>query len=253
MTRCHHLRSASLMIVCLTGIAPVMARAPEMTSSMSKGATSAPHAANYVDVRVFDVTKAIPPPPEAGSLADMADLESLLEVQAARSAVDCDWAGLIIKGDVFSSSDLIGSWFATKENLPATAELFNKVSKDVSTVTDHARDLFKRVRPYVASTEVSPCVTKPNGYSYPSGYATEVYVRALILAELFPDKRTALITQAHRRAWARVLGGVHYPSDDIGGKLLADALLAEFRKSPAFMEALDKAKAEVRTAALAHE
>jgi len=37
---------------------------------------------------------------------------------------------------------------------------------------------------------------------------------------------------------------VHYPSDDVGGQVLARALLAEFEKNPAFHAALEQAKAE---------
>ena len=61
---------------------------------------------------------------------------------------------------------------------------------------------------------------------------------------MFPDRRDALTAWAHKAAWGRIIGGVHYPSDDVGGQVLARALLAEFEKNPAFRAALERAKAE---------
>ena len=46
-------------------------------------------------------------------------------------------------------------------------------------------------------------------------------------------------------AWGRVIGGVHYPTDLAGGRLLGAAIVEELNANPAFEAALDKAKAEV--------
>jgi acid phosphatase (class A) len=89
-------------------------------------------------------------------------------------------------------------------------------------------------------------VEKPAGYGYPGGYAALVFVRAGVLAELFPEKRTELLAQAHQRAWARVIGGVHFPSDLVAGRLLGEAVVSALLENSVFLAALEKARAEVK-------
>ena len=71
---------------------------------------------------------------------------------------------------------------------------------------------------------------------------------AEFLAELIPAKRDELLARAHRAAWGRVIGGVHFPSDVLAGETVARAYLAEARKSAAFRAALERSRNEVNTA-----
>jgi acid phosphatase (class A) len=80
--------------------------------------------------------------------------------------------------------------------------------------------------------------------------------RALLLAEIFPERRDELLAWAHRAAWSRIIGGVHFPTDDVGGQLLAETFVAEVLKNPAARAALERARAEAQpflaAAAAAH-
>jgi acid phosphatase (class A) len=76
-------------------------------------------------------------------------------------------------------------------------------------------------------------------------------VWAELLSEAVPAKRDELRMRAHHAAWGRVLGGVHFPSDIVAGRLLAQAYVAECRKSAAFGEAFDACKQELVAAAAA--
>jgi acid phosphatase (class A) len=123
---------------------------------------------------------------------------------------------------------------------------------------NHAAKLrFKRPRPPLQDSRVQPCtpvhlpdVQPPPApfYSYPSGHATSIHLLAGLLAELVPERREALQTWAHRATWSRMIAGVHFPSDAVGGELLAEITLRTLKGSPAFREALERCKAEVRTA-----
>jgi len=69
-------------------------------------------------------------------------------------------------------------------------------------------------------------------------------VRAGVLAEIFPEHREALLARAHRAAWARILGGVHYPTDDVAGRLLAEAILRRLRTQDRFRLAIAACRRE---------
>ena len=78
----------------------------------------------------------------------------------------------------------------------------------------------------------------------------QALVWAELLAEILPAHRDALIARAHRAAWGRVLGGVHFPSDLVAGRRLAETYLAEARKHPEFRAGLEAARREIGAAAL---
>jgi acid phosphatase (class A) len=205
-----------------------------------------PRGVGYLDAKSVDYASVVPPVPVAGSLADTTDLEVLLRVQGLRSDADAKWANDVLKTDVFSNADIVGAWFA-KDSLPATDALFKKSGLDAGDVTNVAKDFYKRTRPYTVNPEIVPCVPKPGGYSYPSGYAMTVFVRAGVLAALFPDKSAEIFSRARSNAWARCVGGVHYPTDIVAGRMLAELVVADLLKNPAFQADLEKARAELKS------
>jgi acid phosphatase (class A) len=82
--------------------------------------------------------------------------------------------------------------------------------------------------------------------SYPSGHATRGMAQALVLAELFPEKREAILEIGRKIGWDRVLIGKHFPTDVYAGRVLGQAIVREMMKSEAFQRDLAAAKAEVR-------
>lgn len=205
-------------------------------------AAKPPH---FVDTADLDFAKILPPPPEPGSLADEADLNAVLQVQAWRTPDEVAWAKYIEKVRSLSEyTDIVGPWF-TDDNLPATLKLLKAIDADSKGATDASKKLFNRPRPFVADARVQPCSEKLDEPSYPSGHTTRFYLEAGVLSEIFPDKRDALFERARKMAWGRVIGGVHYPTDLASGRLLAAAIVAELNANPKFEAALEKAKAEV--------
>jgi len=202
---------------------------------------------HFVKPSAFDLTKVLPTPPEAGSLAAKADLEVVLQAQAWRTPEEVEWAKLIDKDNPFNYATVLGSWF-TKEKLPVTAKFLADVTEDANAVGALTKALYARARPPQVDPRVQPVVPVPATASYPSGHVTRAFTWALVLAEIYPDKRDELLARAHRAAWGRVLAGVHFPSDLIGGQLMAEAIVAELKKNDAFRAAVEQCRAEAAAA-----
>jgi acid phosphatase (class A) len=198
---------------------------------------------HFIDPAGLDIRQILPEPPAADSLAGRADLEAVRAMQALRTPADMAWARRIMDFSAFDYADVLGPWF-TPQNLPITAEFLKAVTADSELTSDRVKLIYTRPRPPLVDPALQPCVKLPKTSSYPSSHSTRAFLWAAILGEMFPDQREALLAWAHRAAWGRIIGGVHYPSDDVGGQLLAKAIMAELAKNPAFRAALERARAE---------
>jgi len=89
--------------------------------------------------------------------------------------------------------------------------------------------LFNRARPFMVAPHI---INRENGTllesktavlpSYPSGHAFQGFYLAKILCRRFPSKTQAIMEAAERVANARILAGLHYPSDrEFARKLVA--------------------------------
>ena len=243
-----HLPLRSLPLLSLAWLAlPALSESRAVDGPTVTAATKAakkPYATHFAKPTSVDCAKVLPPPPAPDTLAGRADLEAVLESQMWRTPEHVAWAKRVDKNDAFMSADVLGAWF-TRENLPLLTALLKEVDEDRHEITEVAKKLFARARPYVVDPRVQPCVGKPANDSYPSGHTASLFTRAGVLAEIFPAKRAELFAFAHRAAWGRVQAGVHFPSDLVGGWLLAEAIVAEIKQSPAFQEKLQQVRAEV--------
>ena len=204
---------------------------------------------HFVKTSAFDITKVLPQPPEAGSLAAKTDLEVVLHAQEWRTPDQAEWATSSDKDTPFSYASVLGAWF-TKEKLPVTAKFLSDVTEDANAVGALTKALYARRRPSQIDARVQPILPVPTTAAYPSGHVTRAYTWATVLAEIFPDQRDALLARAHRAAWGRVLAGVHFPSDLTGGQLMAEAIVAELKKSDAFRAAVEQCRTEAAGVAL---
>lgn len=198
----------------------------------------------YIDPSAPALIKALPPPPARGSLADRTDLETVLQVQAWRTPEQAALSQRLVQDDPFKFAEVLGSQF-NGQNYPRTAELLRKVLADTYAVSLTLKDVYTRKRPHLEDSRVEPCLERVSTPSYPSGHSTRAYVTATILSDLFPERRGALLGFARKAAWARVQGGIHYPTDLEGGRLLAAAIVEALQGSEAFRKALEESRTEV--------
>jgi acid phosphatase (class A) len=185
----------------------------------------------------------LPAPPEEGSLAGRADLETVLHVQASRTPEQVAWAKFIDHDDLFKNARVLGAWF-TRENLPFTAKFFGEVDEDGGAAVRGIKEIYPRRRPPFADARVRPCVRLEKTHSYPSGHASQAWMWAVLLGEVFPEKRAELYDRARAVMWGRVIGGVHYPTDTVGGEIVGRAIAEKMLENPAVRAAIARCRAE---------
>jgi len=186
------------------------------------------------------------PPPIAGSAEEAADLAAVRAVFQRRTE---DEKVRAMKDATLSFSlfaPAIGPVFEPGK-LPKTEALLQKVKKEIGDAIDIPKDHWKRRRPYQLDEQLS--LGKPEAsFGYPSGHSTRGAVYAMLLAELFPEKREPILEIGRDIGWDRVLLGKHFPTDVYAGRVLGQAIVRELLSSPAFQHDLAEAKVEVQAA-----
>jgi len=186
------------------------------------------------------------PPPEAGSAEEAADLATVRAAFKGRTAAETYRAtkedGLSF--DLFAPA--IGPVFRL-EKLPKTRALMEKVKAEIGGVINAPKNHWKRTRPYVLDPQLA--FGKPeDSFSYPSGHSSRGTVYALVLAEVFPNQREAILAIGRTIGWDRVLIGKHFPTDVMAGRVMGQAIVREMLSNPAFQRDLAAAKAEAQAA-----
>jgi undecaprenyl-diphosphatase len=84
------------------------------------------------------------------------------------------------------------------------------------------KHVFARPRPFQIIDTLVPLIKKPVSYSFPSGHTSSSFSAAWVYYKKLPGKYgiPAMIL-AGMIAFSRIYLGVHYPSDILGGILLA--------------------------------
>jgi len=200
-------------------------------------------ALNYLKSGKPSADEILPPPPAPGSAEQAADMATVHAVYHAASEADKQAAYDEKKFSVFNFTGAVGAYFVAT-NLPKTAAFFEKVQLDAETVTDLGKDYFHRPRPFTTDTNLMNGKLEKS-FSYPSGHSTESMVLALVLAELLPAQHDAILEHARLMGWHRVQIARHYPTDIYAGRVLAQAIVKQFKKSEVFQKDFAAAKAEV--------
>jgi acid phosphatase (class A) len=197
----------------------------------------------YLPAGSPDSIALLPPPPATGTAEAAADLATTRTVSQARTSEQKAEAAAEIKLTIFCFSSAIGPWFQPGR-FPKTEAFFRQIDSDTRAVTDIGKSFFQRPRPYAVDPTIVP-LTREESFSYPSGHATRSTVFALVLAELFPARREALLRQGRDIGWNRIVAGVHYPADVFSGRVLGQALARAMLGNPAFQRDLAETKTEV--------
>ncbi len=197
---------------------------------------------------VPDVNKLLPPSPVAGSVADKQDVAAIQDMQAKRTQAMCDFAQADV--DYSLKRFLAPPGLTLNGDTVQTDLLIKSVSATLRSASDAAKNLYKRPRPYDYAAGLVPCISKvpASSYSYPSGHTAMGYMIAAMLTQIVPEQQAKWFDRAAEFGRSRLVGGVHFPSDIEGGRILGLILAERALRDPAVRAQLDLAKPELRRA-----
>lgn len=204
-------------------------------------ATVAPVRADFLGASNFDAAVLLPSPPSRESAEVRGEIEQILRLQETRTPADVAAVCADVNLTVLAFTNVLGAWFATA-NLPLTTALFESLARESKAVSERAKLQFARARPPQADARVQIAVAPLTDSSYPSGHAARGMLFALILADLVPDQRAALLERGREIGWERVIAGVHYPSDVAAGRVLGQAMAVQLLRDSAFQRELARAR-----------
>lgn len=210
--------------------------APASAAAATPAAPPAPP--QFLEPTAVDFRAVIPPPPAENSIADRADLQTVLNLQADRTPTQIARAERVAKQTVFTfASPVLGAWFSP-DNLPLSAAFFKIETAEGYAVATLAKKYFNRLRPMLKDTQVQATTGRMRSTSYPSGHSSDAATWAVLLTEIFPEHRDDFAAQVRETMWGRVIAGAHYPSDTQAGQILGEAIGREMLKNPKVQAAL---------------
>jgi len=235
-------RSAALAAVLLASfIAPL--RAQDTMAQPTKPART--NDLHYLAPHRPDAVALLAAPPRPGSAEQAADMAATVAIHSQRTAEQEAAAKSEKKFFIFAFSPAIGPFFQPGK-FPQTEEFLKRIQEDTENVEDAAKDFWKRPRPYMVDTSLARGADDlEKSFSYPSGHSTRGTVFALVLADLFPDKRDAILSVGRDIGWHRVEIARHYPTDIYAGRVLAQAIVQEMKASPEFKKDFARAQKEI--------
>jgi acid phosphatase (class A) len=200
-------------------------------------------AERYLADGAIDVAALLPPPVALGSAEELAELALVLRLQEQRGSGDAQRIHAEDAMSLATFGDAIGPW-CTPERLPRLSALVLAIHAECRPFIHAGKALYAHPRPPAVDPRVAPLVSEGEA-SYPSGHSTRGMADALILAELVPEARQALLDRGHRIGFDRVVAGVHFPSDVVAGRVLGQAIARALLADPGFRTALAAVQGEI--------
>jgi acid phosphatase (class A) len=202
---------------------------------------------HYLRAGQPDSAGLLAPPPLPNSAEQTADMAAVVAIYHACSTNDAALAFGEKKFSIFNFTPALGGCLQPGK-FPKTEAFFTHVLKDAAAATGKAKEYWKRPRPFTTNPSLASGKLEKS-FGYPSGHATESMVLALVLADLFPERREDILAVGRDIGWRRVWIARHYPTDIYAGRVLAQAIVRELKASAEFQHDLAEAKAEVASTA----
>jgi acid phosphatase (class A) len=203
-----------------------------------------------------DAVDIIPPAPKEGESRNDADWAIFRATRDLESSNPERWK-LAQNDDSYKPADLLKDFSCavgaelTMENAPTVAVILGRVGTDASNAAVNAKNKYQRTRPFLHN-EGNICIDRSEGltksFDYPSGHSSASWVEGLALAELVPDRATAILQRARGYGESRIVCGVHNWSAVESGRTNGAAVFAALHSSKEFMTDMAKARAELAAA-----
>ncbi|MGH7244988.1 MAG: phosphatase PAP2 family protein [Phycisphaerales bacterium] len=242
--------SASLLAACQTAppnttppVAKAIDKAPAPQSQPAPASTAAPVVGKYIAPDAIDLHALLPDPPAPHSPISGGEIEIILAAQADAS-LDSRSRAVVEDGmTVWLFADVLGPNFNAKQ-MPKTAAFVKQIERDSHAISDRAKKMWERPRPYIQDPRIKLVTDGPSSNSYPSGHATRAASWTEVLCLLVPEKADAIRARGHLIGLDRLILGVHFPSDVAAGNALGKAIVDKMKENAAFQVDLAAARAE---------
>ena len=203
----------------------------------------------FTDAKEVNLVNLLPPPPANDSAKTKQEVGEILAIQVTRTKAMEERAIADAEENIWRFADVVNNPKFTKENLPKFSAFFDRVVETEAAVVDPAKDVWKRTRPHLLYPDlVKPVVPLSKSGSYPSGHTTVGTMMGVVLANMLPEKKDAIMGRAWEFGWNRVIGGIHYPTDIEAGRISGIAISQTIMQHDDYKAELEAAKAELRTA-----
>lgn len=196
-----------------------------------------------------------PPPPAAGSAAAARDEAGAAAALPMRGTPRFDLATRdagLRHGGLLRAFDCTLDIATGDQATPRTSALVNRLIDDFGRAPALIKEKFARPRPFMVNgaptcTPEDEAMLRTSG-SYPSGHSAAGFGVALVLAQLLPERASALMARGRSFGDSRRLCNVHWLSDIEEGQMIAAATFARLQSEPAFRRDMQRAGAELRKA-----
>ncbi|MBS0190843.1 MAG: phosphatase PAP2 family protein [Phycisphaerales bacterium] len=230
--------------VSCTLIAATLLASPLLVGwQVAPAAPAAPAAGKYLAADAIDVRALLPDPPAPHSPVSDGEIDIVLAAQADAAPASVARAASEDAMVVWLFADVLGRDFNASK-MPKTAAFLKQIERDSKAVSDRAKAIWSRPRPYEQNPAIRLQIEKPGNNSYPSGHSTRAAVWAETLALFAPEKAEAIRARARLIGLDRIILGVHFPSDVAAGYSLGRAVTEAMKKDPAFQKDLEEARSE---------
>jgi acid phosphatase (class A) len=202
----------------------------------------------FTDAKEVNLLDLLPPPPANDSAKTREEVGEILTIQVTRTPEMEARAKADAEENVWRYSDVIDNAKFTKENLPKFSAFFDRIVETEAAVVDPAKDVWKRTRPHLLYPDlIKPVVPLSKSGSYPSGHTTVGTLMGVVLSDMVPEKKAAIMNRAWEFGWNRVIGGIHYPSDIEAGRISGIAIAQTIMQHDDYKTEYEAAKAELRS------
>ncbi len=197
-----------------------------------------------------DTIAILPPAPKAGSERDQIDRAIFRETRGLKGSPRWNLATRDAEKDqLLDELGCVLGFPFTEARAPHTVALIERIRRtDIKRAVDRPKDFYARKRPYLVDAGPTCVAQTPSllaSPDYPSGHATYGWAVGLILAELVPDRATAILTRARAYGDSRLVCGVHSLSAVDAGRTNASVVVAALHGSEAFRQEMEVARREL--------
>lgn len=192
--------------------------------------TQEPINKNHLEKIGFNYLNVIPKPPLNNSIEVLSELDELIEITTFRNSSDTYLVYMVDREPL----ELFAN-FALKNDIKLPLLKFKQLYYDyVSNIITDIKNYYNRPRPKQLADflekDLSIIYTESHETpAYPSGHAAYAYLAAHVFSDMYNKYKREFFEIADQCAYARMLQGVHYRSDNVAAKILINRIYNQIK------------------------